>query len=65
MLDLFLYIFFRREVTRMIDLYCALIINGKREFSSIPARYKADVKQTLSDIGLDENGNVLVYQREM
>jgi len=42
----------------MIDLYCALIINGKRDFTSVPARYQAAVRDTLAGIGLNENGNI-------
>jgi len=56
--DALLYQFFYKEVKRMIDLYCALIINGKRDFASVPARYQAAVRDTLAGIGLDENGNI-------
>jgi len=41
----------------MIDLYCALIINGKRDIASIPERYQAAVAAQLAAVGLDENGN--------
>jgi hypothetical protein len=43
----------------MIDLYVALIINGRRTFSQVPTRYQADVKADLLALGLDENGNPL------
>lgn len=41
----------------MVALYVALIINGRRTFSQVPAKFKAAVKTDLEAIGLDENGN--------
>ena len=55
--DMLIYILFRKEATCMIDLYCALIINGKRDIASIPERYQAAVAAQLAAVGLDENGN--------
>lgn len=41
----------------MVDLYVALIIAGRRKFTSVPARFKAAVKADLEALGLDENGS--------
>lgn len=41
----------------MIDLYVALIINGRRTFDQVPAKFKNAVKADLEALGLDENGN--------
>lgn len=40
----------------MVDLYVALVINGRRAFSQVPARFQEAVKADLSVLGLDENG---------
>ncbi len=41
----------------MVALYVALIINGRRSFNQVPAKFKEAVKADLEAIGLDENGN--------
>ena len=41
----------------MVALYVALIINGRRTFSQVPAKFKDAVKADLEALGLDENGN--------
>lgn len=41
----------------MVDLYCALIIAGRRTIDRVPAKYREAVKEELAAIGLDENGN--------
>ena len=41
----------------MIALYVALIINERRTFSQVPAKFKEAVKADLEALGLDENGN--------
>lgn len=41
----------------MVDLYCALIIAGRRTIDTVPARYREAVIEQLEAIGLDENGN--------
>lgn len=43
----------------MVDMYVALIINKRRVFSQVPARYQDAVKADLLALGLDENGNPL------
>lgn len=41
----------------MVALYTALIINGRRTFSQVPAKFKDSVKADLEALGLDEEGN--------
>lgn len=41
----------------MVALYIALIINGRRTFNQVPAKFKDAVKEDLVALGLDENGN--------
>ena len=41
----------------MVALYVALIINGRRTFNQVPAKFKESVKADLAALGLDENGN--------
>ena len=41
----------------MVALYVALIINSRRTFSQVPAKFKEAVKEDLAALGLDENGN--------
>lgn len=40
----------------MVALYVALIINGRRTFDQVPAKFKDAVKADLEALGLDENG---------
>ena len=56
-LETMLTLIYRKENTRMIELYAVLIINGKRTFAQVPARYQDAVRQLLADAGLDENGD--------
>lgn len=48
----------------MVDLYCALIIAGKRTIDTVPVRYRDAVREQLAAIGLDENGNPIQYTTE-
>lgn len=41
----------------MVALYVALIINNRRTFAQVPAKFKEAVKADLEALGLDENGN--------
>jgi hypothetical protein len=43
--------------SNMVALYVALIINGRRTYSQVPAKFKDAVKADLEALGLDENGN--------
>lgn len=40
----------------MVALYVALIINGRRTFGQVPAKFKEAVRADLEALGLDENG---------
>lgn len=40
----------------MVALYVALIINGRRTFDQVPAKFKDAVRADLKALGLDENG---------
>ena len=42
---------------KMVALYVALIINGRRTYTQVPAKFKDAVKADLEALGLDENGN--------
>ena len=41
---------------KMVALYVALIINSRRTFEQVPAKFKEAVKADLVALGLDENG---------
>ena len=41
----------------MVALYVALIINNRRTFKQVPAKFKDAVKADLEALGLDEGGN--------
>lgn len=41
----------------MVALYVALIINGRRSFNQVPAKFKDAVKADLEALGLDQDGN--------
>jgi hypothetical protein len=41
----------------MVALYVALIINGRRTFEQVPNKFKDVVREDLTALGLDENGN--------
>ena len=43
----------------MVALYVALIINNRRTFAQVPAKFKEAVRADLEALGLDENGNPL------
>lgn len=43
----------------MVDIYVALIIHGRRTYSSVPTSLQPAVKAELAVLGLDENGQPL------
>lgn len=43
----------------MVDLYCALIIAGRRTINQVPERYRKAVIEELAALGLDENGDII------
>lgn len=44
----------RREMDNMTVIYVALIIKGKRTYSSVPTALKEQVKKMLMDLELEE-----------
>ena len=43
----------------MVMVYVTLIIEGIRTFDSVPKKLQPKVKETLNQMGLDENGHPL------
>lgn len=43
----------------MIEIYCKLIINGRRSFERVPDDLKEAVTRRLSELGYDQNGELL------
>lgn len=64
MLDILKIIFKKKGRRIMVDLYCALIIAGKRTIETVPKRYREAVREQLAAIGLDENGDAINYTNE-
>ena len=58
MLDILWILITKGGKETMVDLYCALIIAGRRTIDKVPARYRDAVIAELAALGLDENGNV-------
>lgn len=46
----------------MVEIYCKLIIAGRRNFPQIPDSLKNDVEVRLKELGYDTNGNKLESQ---
>lgn len=46
----------------MIDLYVALIINGRRTIDKVPSKYKEHVLTELSALGIDGYGNPIAQR---
>lgn len=46
----------------MVNLYCLLIINKRRNFNQIPDNLKVEVETRLRELGYDTNGYPLVSQ---
>ncbi len=40
----------------MTEVYCKLIINGRRTFANIPDEFKESVTLRLAELGYDTNG---------
>lgn len=43
----------------MVNIYCTLIINKRRNFDDIREDFKEKVKARLKELGYDQNGNKL------
>lgn len=46
----------------MIDIYCKLIINGRRTFDKVPESFKEAVQLRLIELGYDTNGDPLIEE---
>lgn len=54
LLGVYFCVISQKEVNKMAVIYVALIIKGKRTFSSVPATIKEQVRQMLIDLELEE-----------
>lgn len=41
----------------MVDMYVALVMNGRRTLEQVPEKYREAVRLDLEALGLDGNGN--------
>ena len=48
----------RKDVKRMVAVYVALIVAGRRTADDVPAKLQAAVLEDLAALGLDGNGEV-------
>ena len=49
----------KRLMSNIAILYALAILDGRREYASIPNKIKPEVKGYLNSIGYDEKGNPL------
>ena len=54
MIQLIIYILFRKGAEEMAVIYATLIVKGKKTYSQVPERLKEQVKQVLVDIELED-----------
>lgn len=54
MLQLIIYILFRKGAEEMAVIYATLIMKGKKTYSQVPERLKEQVKQVLVDLELED-----------
>lgn len=54
MIQLIIYILFRKGVEEMAVIYATLIVKGKKTYSQVPERLKEQVKQVLVDLELED-----------
>lgn len=54
MIQLIIYILFRKGVEEMAVIYATLIVKGRKTFSQVPERLKEQVKQVLVDLELED-----------
>lgn len=50
MLELILFLLFRKDEDKMAIIYATLIIKGKKTFQQVPDRIKEQVKEILIDL---------------
>lgn len=46
----------------MVEIYVKLIINKRRTFDQIPAKFQADVEAKLIEYGYDTNGDPIATE---
>lgn len=46
-----------KEGIDMVDMYVALVMNGRRTLEQVPEKYREAVRLDLEALGLDGNGN--------
>lgn len=46
-----------KEEIDMVDMYVALVMNGRRKLEQVPEKYREAVRIDLESLGLDGNGN--------
>lgn len=54
MIQLIIYILFRKAVEEMAVIYATLIVKGRKTFSQVPERLKEQVKEILIDLELED-----------
>lgn len=54
MIQLIIYILFRKGVEEMAVIYATLIVKGKKTYSQVPERLKEQVKQVLVDLEVED-----------
>lgn len=54
LINLIIFIMFRKDVIHMAIIYATLIVKGKKSFSDVPDRIKEQVKAVLTDLELPE-----------
>lgn len=54
MIQLIIYILFRKGVEEMAVIYATLIVKGKKVFADVPERLKEQVRQILVDLEMPE-----------
>lgn len=54
MIQLIIYILFRKGAEEMAVIYATLIVKGKKTYSQVPERLKEQVKQVLVDLELED-----------
>lgn len=50
MLELILFLLFRKDEEKMAIIYATLIIKGKKTFQDVPDRLKEQVREILNDL---------------
>ena len=54
MIRILLYFMCRKDVKEMAVIYATLIVKGRKTFTEVPAKIKAQVKEVLIDLEVPE-----------